>query len=157
MREKHRIFKCDTCDFTSSSEVGLKVHITKVHARLYPIETNQQKPDIPVEKSSNSINQRVAEKIRYMCPSCQKFCSTEHRLFNHVYPYERWEKLSYRGKEEIKCDICEYTDFYCSSMVSHKENVHKRTYSSLANLQSKHTHHWNDEPTSAKCNVECKL
>ena len=72
MREKHRIFKCDTCDFTSSSEVGLKVHITKVHARLYPIETKQQKPDIPVEKS-------------------------------------------------------------------------------------KHTHHWNDEPTSAKCNMECKL
>ena len=34
MREKHRIFKCDTCDFTSSSEVGLKIHKTKIHMQV---------------------------------------------------------------------------------------------------------------------------
>ena len=85
---------CNTCDFTSSSYVGLKVHTTKVNAKLDPIETKQEKTDVPVKKSINSDVKRVAEKVRFMCPSCRKFFSTEHRLFNHVYPYERWEKVS---------------------------------------------------------------
>ena len=94
MREKHRIFKCDICDITSLSDVGLKVHTTKVNAKLDPVETKQEKTDVPVKKSINSDVKRVAEKVRFMCPSCRKYFSIEHRLFNHVYPYERCGKLS---------------------------------------------------------------
>ena len=42
MREKHRIFKCDTCDFTSSSEVGLKIHKTKSHIKI-DLEDNEER------------------------------------------------------------------------------------------------------------------
>ena len=154
MREKHIIFKCDTCDFTSSSDVCTH-NKGSCKIRFYWNSTTEAW--CFVEKSSNSNVQIIAEKVRFMCSSCQKYFSTDHRLFNPVYPYEMWDKLSYWGKEEIKCHICEYTDFYCSSMVSHTQNVHKRTDSWIANLQLKHTHHWNDVPKSAKCNVECKL
>merc|ERR1712001_180746 len=33
-REKHRIFDCELCDFSSSSENGLNIHITKAHSKF---------------------------------------------------------------------------------------------------------------------------
>ena len=43
MREKHRIFKCDTCNFTSSSDVGLKIHKTKSHIKIDLEDTNEER------------------------------------------------------------------------------------------------------------------
>jgi hypothetical protein len=33
-REKHRIFECDSCDFSCSSNISLKVHKAKTHSNL---------------------------------------------------------------------------------------------------------------------------
>ena len=72
-----------TSDFTSSSNVGLEVHTTKVHTKLDLIETKEQKPDVPVQESSDYNAQRVSEKVRVVpkCPS--QVCIVQ--LTSHVY------------------------------------------------------------------------
>ena len=35
MQEKHRIYKCELCNFTSSCDIGLKIHSTQIHSQLH--------------------------------------------------------------------------------------------------------------------------
>ena len=68
MREKHRIFKCDQCNFTSSSEVGLKIHKTKSHSLI-------DLPEIETEKE--------ALPIQIKCDQCDLYFKDESDLTTH--------------------------------------------------------------------------
>ena len=35
MKEKYRIYMCEHCEFTSSSDTGLKIHKNKSHSQLH--------------------------------------------------------------------------------------------------------------------------
>ena len=44
MKEKHRIYSCGMCEFTSSSDKGLKIHKTKSLSLLHhPIDESSEK------------------------------------------------------------------------------------------------------------------
>ena len=80
---------------TGKVMVGLITELSNTFEVIVYLTKRPPKNDVVYNfVQSNSNVQIIAEKVRFMCPSCRKFFSTEHRLFNHVYPYERWEKVS---------------------------------------------------------------
>ena len=80
-REKHRIFDCELCDFSSSSENGLNIHITKAHSKF------QEKGKVC------EIEQRCNESW-YLCNICDNPCNAFAFVCKHPW------KMSDHFKEQ---------------------------------------------------------
>ena len=77
MREKHRIFKCDTCSFTSSSDVGLKIHKTKIHMQVI------FKCDRCETKSHEEESLECEERVE--CGQCDLIFKNRNDIREHIY------------------------------------------------------------------------
>ena len=67
MREKHIIYKCDQCNFSSSSDFGLKIH----HSKIHPII------DLP-ETDKDTL------QTSFNCDFCALIFDDENKLKTHI-------------------------------------------------------------------------
>ena len=119
MREKHRIFKCDQCNFTSSSEVGLKIHKTKSHPLI-------DLPEIETEKE--------ALPIQIKCDQCDLYFKDESGLKTH-FGY-------------VHCDFYDFVSKSKQGLKDHKTKTHTKTidtqYEYTCPICDYSTYNWDD-------------
>ena len=80
-REKHRIFDCEVCAFSSSSENGLNIHITKAHSKF-----QENGKVCEIEQRSN--------ESWYLCNICDNPCNAFAFVCKHPW------KMSDHFKEQ---------------------------------------------------------
>ena len=148
-------FKCDGCEFTSYSKLGVSKH--KEHCKSKVLIEAE---DSNLEKVNEDVNHdEETPPSKFSCPSCLTTFLTEHSLSRHIYTV-----LLNEGKGahypsnwtgcDVKCRICEHISSSCAAMVEHVENEHKRTSSIIPKLK-KHYSGWL-VAESDKCNLYCR-
>ena len=108
MRGKNIILNCDQYNFTSSSDVGLKIHQTKIHHSINLPDTYQ-----------------IAFLSSSECEYCDLDFSDKNKLKNHMMEVHDCIKRYYiTNKETLKFSIeCEYCVFNFNNENKQENNI----------------------------------
>ena len=106
-KKKKKTFECDHCDFSASSEKGLRIHITRIHSISNYI-SEQQFPktcDLCDYEADNKKDLKQHLKthsykgVNFQCRECEYFCETEPEMEVH---------LGKKHSDQFNCGICEF-------------------------------------------------
>ena len=110
--EKYKVFKCDTCDKTFSSNYRLNGHISTQHDHQYcQICGKHFSSKQRYRRHSDTAHQK------FNCESCNKIFSTKQRLEYHILHTHLKQK---NEKTTYKCKICEKILNHKDAFLKHK-------------------------------------
>ena len=103
-KSKPKNLQCNECDFSTSSQQGLKIHKRKKHTKI-EASTFPRKCDVCDRELCNKIEMKLHimthsyKKVQFKCEECDFVGNNEVSMEVHI------SKVHF---EEIECGMCEY-------------------------------------------------
>ena len=134
-----------------------KTELSRLLIEIKDQQGQQQLPDakeqchVEITEDTESAVKQQTPHIK--CPSCQKRFKTEHSLAEHIGP-PIVEGVEPGDVSNVKCQLCDHYEEFCSSMVDHVQKKHKKTHSIISKLK---VHFCSGLPfNNVNCNEYCK-
>ena len=121
---ENNLFKCDVCDYESSSKKGVSIHKGSKHKDVNGLDKQISKPVIEkVEKLS------VSPHPKFKCYHCGESLPTISDLINH-------HNLNHKGyPKKMVCDNCDQICTNIPMLNNHKETEHNMYICARCNTQ----------------------
>ena len=132
-QEDNRLFKCNQCEFTTSSLDDMSLHVGNIHKeQQMPADHVEESHNVHVSEDKESDIDTQTSNIK--CPSCRTSFETEHSLAIHMgYPIAGG--TGFGDSSNVKCQLCDHCERLCSSMVEHVQEKHRKTHSIISKLK----------------------